>query len=119
MTLQQRDAEKDLGPGHAQHLPGFGLALGHSLDAAAVDLRKIAGVVDGKGHHGRHQTAAAARRPRAGKAHQAGAKIDDKDLQHQRRAANDPDKGLNCAAQRGKPAHGAERHYQPQRQCEQ
>ena len=25
--LQRRDAEKDLGPGHAQHLPGLGLAL--------------------------------------------------------------------------------------------
>ena len=29
-------------------------SLGHCLDAAAVDLGEIAGIVDGKGHHRRH-----------------------------------------------------------------
>ena len=55
--LQERDLEKDLAPGHAQHLTGLGLAFRHILDAAAVDLREVAGVVDGERY------AAATRRP--------------------------------------------------------
>ena len=47
--------EKDLPPRHAQHLPGFGLAAGHRLDAAAVNFRKIARVVDHESRHGRRQ----------------------------------------------------------------
>ena len=41
---------EDLGLGHAQHLAGLLLALGHALDAAPVDLGEVAGVVDDEGH---------------------------------------------------------------------
>ena len=52
-------------------------------------------------------------------AQQTGAKINDDDLQHQRRAADDPDKGLYRTGQQPAPAHGAKGHHQPQRQCKQ
>ena len=51
--LQQRHLEKDLALGHAQHLAGLILAFGDGLDAAAVDLGEIAGVVDDEGQQRR------------------------------------------------------------------
>jgi hypothetical protein len=53
------------------------------------------------------------------KATTAGAKVDHDDLQHQRRAADDPHKGLYRAGKRLAPAHGAESHHQTQRQRKQ
>ena len=58
-------------------------------------------------HHRRQQAAIGAGTPGAGKAHQTGAKVDNDDLQHQRRAADDPHKGFDHAPQRCEPAHGA------------
>ena len=55
----------------------------------------------------RQQAAIGAGTPGTGKAHQTGAKVDNDDLQHQRRAANDPHKGFDHAPQRCEPAHGA------------
>ena len=43
----------------------------------------------------------------------------DDDLQHQRRAADDPHEGLYRAGKRLTPAHGAESHHQTQRQRKQ
>ena len=114
--LQQRDPEEDLGAGHAQDLAGLGLAAGHALDAAAVDLGEIAGIVDDKGHHRGGQAAAAAGGPGVAPVHQARAQVDDNDLQHQGGAADHPHKGAHHIAQRRKPAHGAKRHQKAQRQ---
>ena len=72
-----------------------------------LDLGKIAGVVDGKGHHRRHHAPAGAGGPRIIHAQQTGAQINDDDLQHQRRTADDPDKGLYRTGQQPAPAHGA------------
>ena len=117
--LQERDLEEDLAPGHAQHLTGLGLAFRHILDAAAVDLREVAGVVDGESHHRRHQTARRAGGPGVGHTQQAGSEVDDDDLEHQRRTADDPHEGLDDAPQRCAPAHGAKGHHKAQRQRKQ
>ena len=93
--------------GHAKHLPGFRLANGNRLNTAAVNFGKIAGVIDDKRHHRRQQAAIGAGTPGTGKAHQTGAKVDNDDLQHQRRATDDPHKGFDHAPQRCEPAHGA------------
>lgn len=55
--LEQGHFEEDLGLGKAQHLTGLILAFGDGLDAAPVDLGKIAGIVDDKGHRSRSKAA--------------------------------------------------------------
>ena len=88
--LQQGDVAEDLGFGHAQDLACLLLALRHSLDAAPVDLGEVAGVIDDEGHtHGHHPPGLTAGPVEplldAGHIEQCN------DLQHQRRAPDDPD----------------------------
>ena len=46
--LQQRYLEENLALGHAEHLTGLILTARDALNAAAEDLREVAGVVDDK-----------------------------------------------------------------------
>ena len=48
--LQQRYLEENLALGHAEHLTGLILAARDTLNAAAEDLREVAGVVDDERH---------------------------------------------------------------------
>ena len=107
--------EEDLPPGHAQHQTGLLLPLGHALDAAPVDFREVAGVVDDEGHaHGQHpaRLAAGPVEPLLYPGH-----IEQRDdLQHQRGAADDPHHRAGDPPQGSKAAHGAETDDQAQRQ---
>ena len=113
--LQQHHPEEDLAAGHTQHLTGLILALGNGFDAAAVDLREVAGVVDGEGHDGGSEAA-------HGRGHiqdQARAVENDDQLEHQGRAADDPDKGAGQPLQGLEIAHGAEADDETKRNGEQ
>ena len=112
--LQQRHLEKDLALGHAQHLAGLILAFGDGLDAAAVDLGEIAGVVDDEGQQ---------RRPEPRQQRQVKQKArpvkDDEDLDHQGGAPHHPHHRADQPAQGGDPAHGPQGDDKAQRQREQ
>ena len=90
IICKQRDVAEDLRLGHAQHLTGLLLPDGHALDAAAVDLGEVAGVVDDE-HHRRRGEAPLREGPGVVREDVAGYVEDDEQLQHQRRAADDPD----------------------------
>ena len=112
--LQKRDLEKNLPLGHAQHLSGLVLSPWNRLYAATVDLRKVAGVIDGKCHQCGCKTG------EKGKVEeQSGTVVDDHNLQHQRGTSDNPDKRLDQPAQRGKTAHGAKADQQAQGQGKQ
>ena len=107
---------EDLGFGHAQDLACLLLALRHSLDAAPVDLGEVAGVINDEGHtHGHHPP-----RLTAGPVEpllDAGHIEQCNDLQHQRRAPDDPDHQAGQPPQGRKAAHGTEADNQAQGQC--
>ena len=75
---------------HAQHLAGLLLAEGHALNAAAVYLGEIAGVVYDE-HHRRRGEAALGKAPGVVVHNHAGHVEDYVQLQHERRAADNPD----------------------------
>ena len=111
--LQQSDPEKDLGPGHAEHMSGLLLPDGNALDAAPVDLGKIEGVIDDKGRRYGGKSPGLSASP-GEQLHQRGNVIDDQDLQHQRRSPDDPNHGAGQPPQGRKPVHGAEGNDKPQ-----
>lgn len=112
--LQKRDLEEDLRFGHAEHLTGLVLAARDGLDAAAENLGKIAGIIDDEGHTGGGEAGQKVPAPQ-----QTRTVKNNDDLEHQRRAANDPDEGLDQPRKRLKAAHRAERDDQSERQTEQ
>ena len=97
--------------GHAEHLPGLLLPLGDALDAAAEDLGEIAGVVKDERNERCWKTG-----QRRDTKDDGQPVVDDEQLDHQGRASDDPDQGLDRIAQHLQLAHGAEADDQPQRQ---
>jgi len=81
---------EDLPLRHAQHLARLLLAEGHALYAAAVDLGEVAGVVHDE-HDRRRSETTLGKIPRVAVEDVAGYVEDDKQLKHERRAADDPD----------------------------
>ena len=112
--LEQNHPEEDLAAGHAQHLPRLPLAHGDALQAAPVDFRKIAGVVDDEGHRRGGKPPALPLGPEGDMEHQAGEIVDNQQLNHQRGAPDDPDNQIGQHTQRLKPGHGAEHDDKPQ-----
>ena len=49
--LQQDHLEEDLSFAHTQDFTGLILPAGNAFDAAAINLREIAGIIEDKGHH--------------------------------------------------------------------
>ena len=109
--LEQHHLEEDLVLGHAQHLTGFVLSLGDGFDAATVDLGEIAGVVKDERNERCRKTG-----QRRDTEDDGQPVVDDEQLDHQGRASDDPDQGLDRIAQHLQLAHGAEADDQPQRQ---
>ena len=99
--MQQRDLKKDLTFRHAQHLSRLLLSHGDALNAAPVDHGEVAGVVDNEGDDARRHTGVVEARPDIVVEPLAGTVEDDDKLEHQRRAADDPDERLDRAAQGG------------------
>ena len=108
--LQKHHAEKDLPVCHAKHLPGFVLALGDAFNATAVYLGKVGGIVDDEGNQNSGQAALHRHAKR-----KAGHIEHNDNLQHQRCAADNPDKSARQPAQRSKAAHRAKANHKPQR----
>ena len=113
--LQQGDLEENLALGQAQHLAGLPLAHRDPLDAAPINHGKVAGVVQGEGHHRGHHPPRVAAGPDV-VAHDAGDVHKGDELEHQRRTPDNPDQEIAPLAQGGDGAHGAEGHHQPQGQ---
>ena len=107
--------EKRLRPGQAEHLRGLLLALWHALDARAENFREIKGIIqderDGRGEEPPRLSG----RPRARAQEHARNIIQDQQLQHKRRAADDPDERPRQPSERLEAAHGAEGQQQPER----
>lgn len=117
--LQQRDLEEDLALCHAQHLTGLLLADGHALNAALVDDGEIAGIVDDEGNDtGRHAPVGKVA-PQVEIEPFTGSVEDDDKLEHQRRAADDPDDHVEKPAYRLAPATQGKGDEKSQRQREQ
>ena len=108
--LQQHHLKKDLPFGHTQHLTGFILTLWYAFNTASVNLGKIAGIVDGKGHNGGGKTGHSRKIK-----DQTRSIEDDNQLEHQRCTANNPHKAPHYGFQWSKLAHGAETDYKAQR----
>ena len=72
-------------------MPGLLLALGNALDAAAEDLGEIARVIENERDGGREEAPGFAAAPDVFAQHKAGKIIEHQQLEHQRRAAHDPD----------------------------
>ena len=90
--LQQCDLEKDLPLRHAEHLPGLLLSCRNALNPASVDFGKIAGVIQNKCDGRGEKAPVIAGRPRAAALEQRAGDVENDDqLEHQRRAAHDPD----------------------------
>ena len=114
--LQQGNMEEDLALGHAQHLTGLLLALGHTLDAAPEDFGEVERVVDDKGHGAGHKPPRLPAGPGTGVQDLAGNVEDNDELEHEGGAPDDPDHGAGEPAQGGKAAHRAKRNDQAQGQ---
>ena len=129
--LKQRDLEEDLRLCHAEDFTGLALSLRDALNAAAVDDGEVAGIVYHKRHGAGKQTLCA---PYVLAEPKAGAVIDNDELKHERRAADDPDdyirqrayraecskprRALGKARKRRPFAHRAESDHKPQRERE-
>ena len=87
---------EDLGFGHAQDLPGLLLAHGYALNAAPVDLGKIAGVVDYEREDNRQKSVELHTQP-----HQTRPVEHQDYLKHKRRSADYPDENLEYPLYRG------------------
>jgi len=91
--LQESYLEEDLRFSHAQNLTGFLLTPWNTFNAASVNLREIAGVVDNKGKKCRRksrQQIPAKQKPRT--------VIYYDKLEKQRSASDDPDQGFHRPA---------------------
>ena len=107
--------DKGLGLGITQHLCRFILSHRHRFDAAAIDLREIGGVVDGKGDDHGDQLVAGHRQV----TEVVGAVGHGQQLQHQRRAAENGDEETGDAGDDPVFAHAQQRNDHAQRQGEQ
>ena len=98
--LQKNDSEKYLRLGHAENLAGFVLAARNAFNPASEYLAEIASIVNCKSDERRLKPERLCQR------HAKSQPRDIKDyydLQHQRRAAYDPYKGLYKISKRRKP----------------
>jgi len=88
------------------------LAAVDRLDAGAQDFGEVGGVVEREGDdRGR-----IVRQPHADHRHEGQGVVDEQQLQHQRRAAHQPDEAADRVAQRREARQPRQRQRQPQRQ---
>ena len=110
--LRHHDIQKRLQTRVAQHLGGLILTARNRLQARAIDLGKVAGVVDDECHDARRPFGIG--RERDAK-HVVRGKVDRKHLQHKRRAAHHRNIDARNPTQRRDLAHAHKRHGDSQR----
>ena len=87
------------------------LAAVHRLDAGAEDLGEVRRVVQREGDHGGREI----RQADADHRHERQGEVDEQQLQHQRRAAHQPDIAVDQARQRAPARDARQRQHQAQR----
>ena len=105
--LRHHDIQKRLRARIAQHLGGLILTARNRLQARAIDLGKVAGVVDDERHNARRPFGIGRERDAE---HVIRGKVDGKHLQHERRTAHDRNVDARNPAQRRDLAHAHKRH---------
>ena len=115
--MQKRNLEENLTLCQSENEPGFALSDRDALNAAAINFREITGVVDDKRHGSGGKSTGISARPDAHAVEKVSGNVkDDDDLEHERRAADNPNQCAGQISNRRRRVHAAEGNNKPERQ---